>query len=108
MNDPSDGRDASRKLDLRVLDPDSDPLEADRFASAVMSRIASSASLPAIPFDPLYGLWSIAPGVLIAASILIVAAISVDREHRRVGPPTTIAEAVGVPADYLTVGAPHP
>jgi hypothetical protein len=108
MNDRSDRADDTDPFDLRALDPDMDPLAADRFAGAVMSRIARSAALPAIPPDPLFGLWSMAPAFLIAASIVIVASLGVPREHGRIGPPTTIAEAVGVPADYLSPGAPRP
>ena len=108
MNDASDRPDDSSQLDLHALDPDIDPLEADRFATAVMSRIARSPAISAIPVDPLYGLWSIAPACLIAASIVLVAALGAQREHSRIGPPATIAEAVGVPADYLAVGASRP
>ena len=100
MNDPSDRPDDSSQLDLQALDPDIDPLEAD--------RIARSPAISAIPVDPLYGLWSIAPACLIAASIVLVAALGAQREHSRIGPPATIAEAVGVPADYLAVGASRP
>jgi hypothetical protein len=110
MSDRFDAASDSIRVDLRALDPDTDPLEAERFATAVMDRIASSATPPAIPLDPLYGLWSISPAFLVAASILIVAVLGVQREHARnsVGRPMTIAEAVGVPADYVVVGVPHP
>jgi hypothetical protein len=107
-NDRSDHPDDQLRLDLRALDPDMDPFAAERFASSVMSRIARSAALPVIPLDPLYGLWSMAPAFLIAASIVIVATLGVHLPRSRTGPPTTIAEAVGVPADYLAVGAQHP
>ena len=73
MNDRSDRADDTDPFDLRALDPDMDPLAADRFAGAVMSRIARSAALPTIPPDPLFGLWSMAPVFFIAASIVIVA-----------------------------------
>ena len=108
MNDRPNGADDSSQVDLGALDPDLDPYAADRFASTVMSRIARSTSLPSVPLDPLFGLWSLAPAILIAASIVLVVTIGTQRGHQRNVPPTTIAEAVGVPADYLAVGAPQP
>ena len=108
-DEESYSRNDGARIDLRALDPDIDALASERFVRAVMSRVAGSPASPAIPLDPLYGLWSMPRHLLLAASILVVAILGLSRgvqEHR--ARPATVAEAVGVPPELLTVGAPHP
>ena len=72
-------------IDLTPLDPDADPSAEDRFVGAVMSRIAARANPYPMRVDALWGAWSLARPVLVAASIAIVVAGVVDRarEARR-------------------------
>jgi hypothetical protein len=96
---------SSVRVELRVLDPDADPLASARFVRAVETRIATTASAPSVPIDPLYGLWSLPRPLLLAASIIAIAALglSVGRPQRSTAP-ATIAESMGVPPQLLATG----
>jgi hypothetical protein len=95
----------SVRAELRVLDPDTDPLASARFARAVETRIATTASAPSVPTDPLYGLWSLPRPLLLAASIIAIAVLGLSvgrRQHSSA--PATIAESMGVPPQLLATG----
>jgi hypothetical protein len=88
-------------VDLTPLDPDADTGAEDRFVGAVMTRIASQPNPYPPRVDVLWGVWSLAKPVLIAASIAIVAAgIAVVRGKANDGVPRTVAESVGVPPAF--------
>ena len=95
----------SVREELRVLDPDADPLARERFARAVATRIATTASVPSVPMDPLYGLWSLPRPLLVAASIIAIVVLGVSVGQRQRSPaPATIAESMGVPPQLLATG----
>ena len=110
MNSPHDRPDDSQRIDLGALNPDASAMSADHFASAVLARIRTAGVAPEIPLDPLYGLWSIPPAFLVAASILVVAAVAIPaRPARSVStPPATVAEAVGALTSTPSTTAPQP
>ena len=88
-------------IDLTPLDPDQDPGAEDRFVGAVMSRVGSSATLYPMRVDPLWGAWSLAKPVLIAASIAIAVAGSlIARSTNESTAPLTVAESVGLPPQF--------
>jgi hypothetical protein len=86
-------------MDLTPLDPDADPGAEERFVSAVMTRISSGPSAYPVRVDALWGVWSLARPVLIAASVAIVAAGIAMARASSDAPraPLTVAESVGVP-----------
>ena len=89
-------------IDLTPLDPDAYPGAEDRFVGAVMSRIAARANPYPMRVDALWGVWSLARPVLVAASIAIVVAglllVRARREEAR--GPLTVAESLGVPPEF--------
>ena len=88
-------------IDLTPLDPDQDPGAEDRFVGAVISRVGSSATLYPLRVDALWGAWSLAKPVLIAASIAIAVAGSfIARASNEPGSPRTVAESVGLPLQF--------
>ena len=90
------------RIDLSALDPDRDPAAADRFVGAVMARVGARPVPTALPGDPLIGIWSIARGPALAAGILIAVAIgAIGMRLNREEAPQTIAQAIGVPAEFL-------
>ena len=92
-------------VDLTPLDPDADPGAEDRFVGAVMTRIATRPNPYPPPVDVLWGAWSLARPVLIAASIAIVTlSIMLARDGDGDGP-MTVAESVGVPPVFQLVAA---
>jgi hypothetical protein len=95
-------------IDLTALDPDADPRNAERFVNAVMTRIAATPNLYPVRVDVLWGAWSLARPVLVAASIAIVAAgIAISRASNDAPRgPLTVAESVGVPPVFGVVTAP--
>lgn len=93
-------------VDLTPLDPDTDPGAEERFVGAVMTRIASQANPYPPRVDVLWGAWSLARPVLIAASIaIVVAGIVMVRADTNDGAPLTVAESVGVPPVFGLAGA---
>ena len=86
-------------IDLTALDPDADPGAEERFVGAVMSRIAKRPNPYPVRVDPLWGAFSLARPVLVAASVAIVVAglfmASARRDATR--GPLTVAESLGVP-----------
>jgi hypothetical protein len=92
-------------IDLTPLDPDADPSAEDRFVGAVMSRIAARANPYPMPVDALWGVWSLARPVLVAASIaIVVAGLSIVRARRDESRgPLTVAESLGVPPEFQRV-----
>ena len=92
-------------IDLTPLDPDADAGAEDRFVGAVMSRIAARANPYPMRVDALWGVWSLARPVLIAASIAIVVAglllVRAGRDDAR--GPLTVAESLGVPPEFQGV-----
>jgi hypothetical protein len=89
-------------IDLTPLDPDADPGAEEQFVGAVMSRIAERRNPYPVRVDPLWGAWSLARPVSIAASIaillaglLIVRAMVDDRRA-----PLTVAESLGIPPEF--------
>jgi hypothetical protein len=86
-------------IDLTALDPDVDSGAEERFVGAVMTRIAIEANPYPVRVDVLWGAWSLARPVLIAASIVIVVAglvvtrATTNARHA----PLTVAESLGVP-----------
>ena len=89
-------------IDLTPLDPDADPGAEDRFVRAVMSRVAARASSHPVRVDPLWGAWSLARPVLIAASVaILIAGVSIVRAYRaEARAPLTVAESLGVPPEF--------
>jgi hypothetical protein len=89
-------------IDLTPLDPDADTGAEDRFVGAVMSRIAARANPYPMRVDALWGVWSLARPVLVAASIAIVVAglllVRARRDEAR--GPLTVAESLGVPPEF--------
>jgi hypothetical protein len=89
-------------IDLTPLDPDADPGAEDRFVGAVMSRIAARANPYPMRVDALWGAWSVARPVLVAASIAIAVTglllVHARREEAR--GPLTVAESLGVPTEF--------
>ena len=96
-------------IDLTPLDPDQDRGAEDRFVDAVMSRVGSSASVYPMRVDALWGAWSLAKPVLIAASIAIAVAGSlIARATSESNAPRTVAESVGLPPQFQAVLAAQP
>ena len=89
-------------VDLSPLDPDADPGAEERFVGAVMSRIASHANPYPMRIDPLWGAWSLARPVLVAASLaIILAGVVLLRETREAArAPQSVAESLGVPPEF--------
>jgi hypothetical protein len=89
-------------LDLTALDPDADSGAEERFVGAVMARIATQPNPYPVRVDVLWGAWTLARPVLIAASLVIVAAgVSVARRASAVArDPLTVAESLGVPPGF--------
>lgn len=92
-------------IDLTPLDPDANPGAEDRFVGAVMSRIAARANPYPMRVDALWGVWSLARPVLVAASIAIVVAGLLMARARRdeARGPLTVAESLGVPPEFQSV-----
>jgi hypothetical protein len=96
-------------VDLAPLDPDQDPGAEDRFVDAVMSRVASSVTVYPMRVDALWGAWSLAKPVLIAASIAIAVAGSlIVRATKELNAPRTVAESVGLPPQFQLGRLPQP
>jgi hypothetical protein len=89
-------------LDLTALDPDADSGAEERFVGTVMARIAMQPNPYPVRVDVLWGAWSLARPVLIAASLVIVAAgVIVARATSAVDRgPLTVAESLGVPPGF--------
>ena len=89
-------------IDLTALDPDASPGAEARFVGAVMSRIAERGNPYPVRVDALWGVWSLARPVSIAASIailvagLLIAGAVLD-DHRG---PLTVAESLGIPPEF--------
>lgn len=100
---PGDAR-ADQRLDLHALDPDADPAAQARFIDAVMTRVAEQRTLYPAPADPLWGVWSLARPLIAAAAVLLVVAGAMTVRARQPRPdvPRTVAEAVGIPPEFLT------
>ena len=94
-------------IDLTPLDPDADPGAEDRFVGAVMSRISDRANPYPVRVDALWGAWSLARPVLVAASIaIVVAGLLIARAKRdEVRGPLTVAESLGIPPEFRGVMA---
>jgi hypothetical protein len=90
-------------IDLTPLDPDADPNAEDRFVSAVMAQIGHGPRRYPVPADALWGAWSLARPVLIAASIVIaIAGVVIARaRHPAASGPLTVTESLGVPSVFL-------
>jgi hypothetical protein len=96
------------KLNLSALDPDADRAAAERFVGAVMARVDNRPRPESMPADPLVGIWSLMRSPAIAAGIILVAALgTLALRQRQPRGPQTIAQAMGVPADFLTAPAPE-
>jgi len=104
----SDPRMPDDPIDLTALDPDADPRNAERFVDAVMTRISTAPNPYPVRVDVLWGAWSLARPVLVAASIAIVAAgIAISRTSSDASRgPRTVAESVGVPPVFGVATAP--
>jgi hypothetical protein len=99
---------ADDPIDLTPLDPDTDPGAEDRFVGAVMARVGSRANVYPVRVDLLWGAWSLAKPVLIAASIAIAVAGSlIARATTESNAPLTVAESVGVPAEFRAAAIPR-
>ena len=92
-------------IDLTPLDPDADPGAEERFVGAVMSRISARGNPYPVRVDALWGAWSLARPILLAASLAIAIAGSfVAREKWVEGRgPLTVAESLGVPPEFRGV-----
>jgi hypothetical protein len=96
-------------IDLSALDPDADPAAEDRFVGAVMTRVAATPNPYPVRVDALWGAWSLARPVLLAASVVIaIAGIVLTRQPADDGAPLTVAESVGVPMPFRAAGAGGP
>ena len=89
-------------IDLTALDPDADPRNAERFVDAVMTRISTAPNPYPVRVDVLWGAWTLARPVLIAASlVIVVAGAIVGRATSAVDRgPLTVAESLGVPPGF--------
>jgi hypothetical protein len=89
-----------RPIDLRAIDPDRDPLAEERLVARVMARVATSRLVPP---DVLSGAWSLHRPLAYAASALILIGLAFGnlRPPARTGTPATVAEALGVPPEFL-------
>ena len=88
-------------IDLTPLDPDADSGAEDRFVGAVMSRVNSSEAEYPMRIDALWGAWTLAKPVLIAASVAIAVAGSfIARSSNESTGPRTVAESVGLPPQF--------
>ena len=95
------------RLDLSALDPDADATAADRFVGAVMERVALRPRPETMPSDPLVGIWSLVRSPALAAGILIVAALGAyGLRQQSSDHPRNIAEAMGVPPEFLASAGP--
>ena len=109
MNDRLPNELEVQRIDLRALDPDLFPGGAERFTHAVLTRVRESATPPAIPLDPLYGLWSLPRTMLVAASFLVLLVLVIPRPATPAGEaPATVAEAVGAPSSSSIAGEVRP
>ena len=88
-------------IDLTPLDPDADPNAEERFVGSVMSRVGQRGNLYPVKADPLWGAWSLARPVLIAASVAIALAGLVLARSTRDDRPLTVAESLGVPPEFV-------
>ncbi len=105
---PSSDAAGDAPIDLTALDPDTDSGAEERFVGAVMTRIAAQPNPYPVRVDVLWGAWSLARPVLIAASVVIVVAgvvLTRASSDARRGP-LTVAESLGVPPMFSVVGAP--
>jgi tRNA A37 threonylcarbamoyladenosine synthetase subunit TsaC/SUA5/YrdC len=111
-NHDDDSRDArpDARMDPRALDSDADAGAEERFVRAVMARVAHFGGAPAIPTDPLYGLWSLPRPLLLVASVIALAVLgaAVGTQRARAATPSTIADATGIPPVFLATGANRP
>ena len=89
-------------IDLTPLDPDADSGAEDRFVGAVMARLSAQPNPYPLRVDVLWGAWSLARPVLIAASVAIVVASAVIARGvtNEDATPQTVAESVGVPPEF--------
>lgn len=93
-------------IDLTPLDPDATVGAEDRFVDAVMARIATRPNPYPVQVGVLWGAWSLARPVLIAASVaIVVASIVIARNSVADDAPQTVAESVGVPPMFRQVAA---
>ena len=88
------------RLDLSALDPDIDGDAADRLVRNV--RAGCQQRYPAAP-ELLMSVWTTSPrallGVLAVAATVLVAVRLTGTS--RMTPPTTVAESIGVPPEFL-------
>ena len=88
-------------IDLTPLDPDRDLGAENRFVGAVMARVGASETVYPMRVDALWGAWSLAKPVLVAASIAIAIAGSfIARATTESDAPRTVAESVGLPPQF--------
>lgn len=107
QNGPS--ADEDPRIDLSAIDPDRDPAAADRFVASVMARVAARPLPAAMPADPLIGIWSMLRTPAIAAGVVLAVAVgALGIRMNRDEPPRTIAQAIGVPVEFLADASPAP
>ena len=95
------------QIDLSPLDPDADPVAEGRFVDAVMARVVARPQGARLHIDPLIGVWSIMRSPALAAGIVIavaVGALGLRMKSSVEAKPVTVAEALGVPAEFLATG----
>jgi hypothetical protein len=96
-DDPND-----KPIDLRALLPGNDAAAEAKFVGGVMERVGRPPRQRS-PIDPLWGVWSLARPLLTAAAIVLALAGGLRvRTRRPVDAPNTVAEAVGIPPEFLT------
>jgi hypothetical protein len=89
-------------IDLGGLDPDDDPEAARRFVTRVMADVARQGAVFPAAFDPLWGVWSLARPIAVAAA-LVLALIGAERAWTAMTSPRaphTVAESLGVPPAF--------
>jgi hypothetical protein len=92
-------------IDLSALDPDRDTDAADRLIRNV--RAGYQQHYPATP-ELLVSVWTTSPRALLGAIAIAATMVIAVRltDTRAPLPPTTVAEAIGIPPEFLERGQP--
>ena len=92
-------------LDLRPLDVEPSDAAHARFVASVMRSIGDTPAAVARP-DLLWGIWSMSRGLSAAAVVvaLVLASLYVWERRAAAGGPVTVADALGVPPEFVAAG----
>jgi hypothetical protein len=96
------------RIDFSALDPDAGGSGEERFVRGVMDRVGGRTAPSRMGLDPLVGIWTLMRSPALAAGLLIAVAIGAVELKLRTeasAAPTTVAQAIGVPAEFLASSA---